>query len=161
VILILELSLTNSQRRPSVSAVTACFDALYMKNGCSIGAIVCPKTLQRNKIIRFYKPYIKLHENCKSIAKLVKKFLKVHSHVHKGPPLYSILARWNQFTLLYLVSLVSTLIFSSHLQLSLPSVVFPSGFLTKILHAFLIPLVSAALAISSFLVLINLIFSEE
>jgi hypothetical protein len=47
-------------------------------------------------------------------------------------------ARWIQSTLFRPISLRSILISSCHLRLSLPSDLFPSGFPTKILYAFLI-----------------------
>jgi hypothetical protein len=47
-------------------------------------------------------------------------------------------ARWIQSTPSHLITLTSIIMLSYHLRLDLPNCLFPSGFLTKILHAFLI-----------------------
>jgi hypothetical protein len=52
-------------------------------------------------------------------------------------------ARWTQYTSSHLISLRSTLILYSIYALGLPSGLFPSGFPTKILHAFLMSLMRA------------------
>jgi hypothetical protein len=67
---------------------------------------------------------------------------KVHCRVHKGPPLVPIL-RSIQSIPLHTISLRSTLILSTHLCLSLPIGLFPSGFHTNILYAFLFSLTRA------------------
>jgi hypothetical protein len=54
---------------------------------------------------------------------------KVQCRIHKSPPLVPILS--------HLISLRSILILSTHLRLGLPSGLFPSGFPTNILYAFL------------------------
>jgi hypothetical protein len=63
--------------------------------------------------------------SCAATQEFLKILLnpKVHYRVQKSPPRHPI-------------SLRPILILSSHLHLSLPSIVFPSDFPTKILHAF-------------------------
>lgn len=46
---ILELLLTSSRRSPSVSAVTACFDAPYMYNIAELWGKPWPEILKHNK----------------------------------------------------------------------------------------------------------------
>jgi hypothetical protein len=67
---------------------------------------------------------------------------KVHYSVHKSPPLVPILSQIIPVlaTPSYLSSI---LILSTHLRLGLPSALFPSGFPTNILHAFLFHLIHA------------------
>jgi hypothetical protein len=74
---------------------------------------------------------------------------KVHHRVHKSPPLVPILS---QFDPVHTIPsyLRSILILSTHLRIGLTNGLFPSGFPTNILHAFLIsPFVLHALPISS------------
>jgi hypothetical protein len=61
---------------------------------------------------------------------------KVQYRIHKSPPLLPILSHIN---LIHTIRsyLRSILILSTHLRLSLPSGLFPSGFTTTILYAFL------------------------
>jgi hypothetical protein len=61
---------------------------------------------------------------------------EVQYHVHKSPPLVTILSQIDPFhaTPSYLRSI---LILSTHLHLGLPNGLFPSGLPTKILYAFL------------------------
>jgi hypothetical protein len=61
---------------------------------------------------------------------------KIQYHVHESPPLIPILSQINPIHTITFY-LRSILILSTHLHLGLPSCVFPSGFPTKILHAFL------------------------
>jgi hypothetical protein len=76
--------------------------------------------------------------NCEAIQELPSSFWnpKVHRRVHKSPPLVPILSPINPVytTQSYLRSI---LILSTHLHLGLPSGLFPSGFPTNILYAFL------------------------
>jgi hypothetical protein len=74
---------------------------------------------------------------------------QIHYRVHKSPPLVPILSQINPVntTQSYLRSI---LILSTHLQLGLPSDLFPSGLPTNILHEFLFShFVLHALPISS------------
>jgi hypothetical protein len=69
---------------------------------------------------------------------------KVHSHVHKSPPLILILSQINPtHTIPSYLSLISILILFTHLLLGLSSGLFPSGLPTKILYAFLFSLMHA------------------
>jgi hypothetical protein len=68
---------------------------------------------------------------------------KVHYRVHKRPPVVPILSQINPVHSNHPISLISILILSTHLRLGLPSGLFPSGFPTNILHAFLFPPVRA------------------
>jgi hypothetical protein len=63
----------------------------------------------------------------------------------------------------HLISLRSVLILSSHLHVYLPSGFFPSGFHTKILHAFLFSLMRATFPahLIMFDMIILIIFGEE
>jgi hypothetical protein len=63
--------------------------------------------------------------------------VKVDHRVHKSPPLVPILS---QFDPIHTIPsyLRSILILSTHLHLGLPSGLFPSGFPTNILYAFLV-----------------------
>jgi hypothetical protein len=63
---------------------------------------------------------------------------KVHYCVHNSLPQVHILTQMNPFYTSNPISLRSVPIVSSHLPLGLPSSLFPSGFPTKILYAFLI-----------------------
>jgi hypothetical protein len=71
---------------------------------------------------------------------------KVHYRVHKIPPLVHILSQTNP---IHTIPLRSILIFSAHLRLGLLSDLFPSGFPTNVLYAFVSPFVLHALPISS------------
>jgi hypothetical protein len=62
---------------------------------------------------------------------------KVHCRVHKSPPLPLSWARLILSISSHLISVTSILILSTHLRLGLPSGLFPSGFPTSILYAFL------------------------
>jgi len=61
----------------------------------------------------------------------------VHYRVHKSPPLIPVLRQMHPVHTFYPISIRSILIYS-HLYLGLPSGLFPLGFPTKILSAFLI-----------------------
>jgi hypothetical protein len=65
--------------------------------------------------------------------------MKIRYRFHKSPPLIPILSQINLVHTIppHPISLRSILILSSHLHLVLPSGLFPSGFPTKILYAFL------------------------
>jgi hypothetical protein len=62
---------------------------------------------------------------------------KVHYHVHKSPPLVPTLNISIQSILPPPIFLRSILRLSTHLRLGLPSGLFPSGFPTNFLYAFL------------------------
>jgi hypothetical protein len=81
------------------------------------------------------------------VAQLLKKFPAVYgTRVYKSPPLDPILSQMNAaHTLTRTISLKSIQI-SSHLQLGLPSDLFPSGFTTKIIYAFISPIRAKCLA---------------
>jgi hypothetical protein len=66
---------------------------------------------------------------------------KVHYGVHKSPPLVPILSQINP-------------VHTTHLRLGLPSGLFPCGFPTNILYAFLFPIRST---FPTYLILLNLI----
>jgi hypothetical protein len=79
---------------------------------------------------------------------------KVHYHVHRWLSLHSVLSQMNPVHTVTLY-LRSSSILIPHLHKGLPSVLFPSGFLTKIVHVFLIsPLCTTC---SIHLVLIDMI----
>jgi hypothetical protein len=61
---------------------------------------------------------------------------KVHYNVHKNPPQNPILSQINPTIPPDTISLRSILILSYHLRLGLPAGLFPYGFPTKILYAF-------------------------
>jgi hypothetical protein len=75
---------------------------------------------------------------------------KVHYHVHKSPPLGPILTHIDQVHTTHNISLRCTLILLTNLRLGLANCLFPSGFLTNILYAFLFsPFLLHAMPISS------------
>jgi hypothetical protein len=82
---------------------------------------------------------------------------KAHHRVHKSPPRVPVLSQINLVhTTPASLSLRSILILSSHLCLGLPSGLFPSGFPTNILYAFLFfPIHSTCLALLIFFALIS------
>jgi hypothetical protein len=63
---------------------------------------------------------------------------QIHYRVQKIPPLVSILSQINQSMSSVLISLTSILVLFTQLRLGLPSGLFPSGFPTNILYAFLL-----------------------
>ena len=60
---------------------------------------------------------------------------KVHYHIHKSTPPIPVLSQINPDHAPHPTSWISILILSSYLGLGLPSGLFPTGFLTKTLHA--------------------------
>jgi hypothetical protein len=85
---------------------------------------------------------------------------KVHHRVYKSPPLVPILSQFDPVPTIpsYLSKILST-----HLRLGIPSGLFPSGFPTNILYAFLVSPIRATRP--AHLILLNLIilimFGEE
>jgi len=75
-----------------------------------------------------------------TVSLLVKKFpvflWKIHYRVHKSSPLIVNLSHMNPFHFV-MPCLSPILILYFHLRLGLPSGLFPAGFPTKILYAFL------------------------
>jgi hypothetical protein len=65
---------------------------------------------------------------------------EVHYRVHKSPPLDRVLSQINPVPTTHPISLKSILTLSTHLRLGLRSGLFPSGFPTNILYAFLFPI---------------------
>jgi hypothetical protein len=83
------------------------------------------------------EPFLRSH-NCADTQELPRILWnpKVHYRVHNSPPLVPILSQIDPVHTITCY-LRSMLIFSTHLRLGLPSGLFPSGFPTNILHAFL------------------------
>jgi hypothetical protein len=77
--------------------------------------------------------------NCAATQKLPSILWnpKVQYRAHKSPPLVPILSQIGPVHQPHPVSLRSILILPTHLRLGLPSSLFPSGFPTNILYAFL------------------------
>jgi hypothetical protein len=61
--------------------------------------------------------------------------LKVHYHFYNSPPLFPIMSQINPIHASYPISWKLIFLFPSYLCLGLPSVIFPSGFLTRTLYA--------------------------
>jgi hypothetical protein len=68
---------------------------------------------------------------------------KVHHRVHKSPPLVPILSQFDPVHTIasYLSKIRFNIVYLRHLRLGLPSGLFPSGFPTNILYAFLVSLI--------------------
>jgi hypothetical protein len=113
---------------------------ILIANNCHKLAKCCKQatSLPCHSLTHGAEPFLRSHQLC-SYSRTSQHFRepKVHYCIHKNPPPVRILSRSIQSIPSHPISLRSILILSTYLHLGFPSGLFPSGFPTNIIYAFL------------------------